>query len=132
LGGDISSERAARNQSLYRSINEKFKELNQNFSEAGIADSEWICECADTHCTLRIPASLHEYDAVRSNPRTFIVSPSHVHPEVERVLNQNDRYMIVEKIDRAGQIAETLNPRPSPDEPSGDTRSPRPVFRNDA
>jgi hypothetical protein len=115
LDSAISSERAARNQSLYRSINEKVKELNQTFSEAGIADSEWICECANTDCTLRIPASLHEYETVRSNPRTFIISPGHLYPQVERVLNENDRYMIVEKIDHAGQIAETLNPRPTAD-----------------
>jgi hypothetical protein len=107
----ISGERAARNQSLYRSINEKVKELNQTFSEAGIADSEWICECASTDCTLRIPASLHEYEAVRSNPRAFIISPGHLYPQVERVLNQNNRFMTVEKLDNAGQIAETLDPR---------------------
>jgi hypothetical protein len=111
MDGGTSGERAARNQSLYRSINEKVKELNQAFSEAGLADSEWICECADTDCTLRISASLHEYEAVRSNPRTFIISPGHFYPQVERVLNQNDRFMTVEKIDNAGQIAETLNPR---------------------
>jgi hypothetical protein len=113
MDGGISGERAARNQSLYRSINEKVKELNQTFSEAGIADTEWICECADTDCTLHIRASLHEYEAVRSNPRTFIISPGHLYPQVERVLNQNDRFMTVEKIDNAGQIAETLDPRPT-------------------
>jgi len=107
----ISGERAARNQSLYRSINEKVKELNQTFSEAGIADSEWICECADTDCTIRVAATLPEYEAVRSNPRTFIISPGHHYPQVERVLDQNDRFMTVEKIDHAGQIAETLDPR---------------------
>ena len=111
MDGGISSERAARNQSLYRSINEKVKELNQTFAEADIADSEWICECADTDCTLHIPASLPEYEAVRSNPRTFIIFPGHFYPQVERVLNQNDRFMTVEKIDNAGQIAETLDPR---------------------
>jgi hypothetical protein len=111
VDGGISGERAAHNQSLYRSINEKVKELNQTFSEAGIADSEWICECANTDCTLRIPASLHEYEAVRSNPRTFIISPEHLYPQIERVLNQNDRFMTVEKIDNAGQIAEALDPR---------------------
>jgi hypothetical protein len=115
LDGGISSERAARNQSLYRSINEQILKLNQTFAEAGIENSEWICECADTDCTVRVTATLPEYEKVRSNPRTFIVSPRHLHPEVERVLNQNDRYMIVEKIDNAGQIAETLNPRPTPD-----------------
>jgi hypothetical protein len=114
LDGGISSERAARNQSLYRSINEKILELNQTLAEAGIEDSEWICECADTDCTVRVAATLREYELVRSNPRTFIVSQGHLYPEVERVLNQNDRYMIVEKIDNAGQIAETLNPRPTP------------------
>jgi 5-bromo-4-chloroindolyl phosphate hydrolysis protein len=114
LDGGVSSERAARNQSLYRSINEKILELNQTLAEAGIEDSEWICECADTDCMVRVVATLREYEMVRSNPRTFIVSRGHLYPEVERVLNQNDRYMIVEKIDDAGQIAETLNPRPTP------------------
>jgi hypothetical protein len=114
LDGGISSERAARNQSLYRSINEKIVELNQTFAEAGIADSEWICECADTDCAVRVAATLPEYEMVRSNPRTFIVARGHLYPEVERVLNQNDRYMIVEKIDDAGQIAETLDPRHTP------------------
>ena len=111
MDGGISSERAARNQSLYRTINEKIKELNQTFSEAGIADSEWICECADTDCTLRIPASLHEYETVRSNPRAFIISPAHLYPQVERALTHNDRFMTVEKINTAGQIAETLDQR---------------------
>jgi hypothetical protein len=115
LDGGISSERAARNQSHYRSINEKLKELNQTFAEAGVADSEWICECADTDCTLRLTATLHEYEMVRSNPRTFIVSQGHLQPKVERALSQNDRYVIVEKIDHAGQIAETLDPRTTPD-----------------
>jgi hypothetical protein len=114
MDGGISGERAARNQSLYRSINEKVKELNQTLAEAGVENSEWICECADTDCTVRIEATLLEYERVRSNPRTFIVSQGHLHPGVERVLNENDRYMIVEKIDNAGQIAETLNPRPTP------------------
>jgi hypothetical protein len=114
LESGISSERAARNQSLYRAINEKILELNQTLAEAGIESSEWICECADTDCTVRVAATLPEYEMVRSNPRTFIISQGHLYPEVERVLNQNDRYMIVEKIDDAGQIAETLSPRPTP------------------
>jgi hypothetical protein len=114
MDGGISSERAARNQSLYRSINEKVKELNQIVSDVGFADSEWICECADTDCTVRVEATLPEYEAVRSNPRTFIISPGHLYPEVERVLAQNDRFMTVEKLDHAGQIAETLDPRQTP------------------
>ena len=110
MDGGISTERAAQNQSLYRVINEKIKELNQTFAEAGVADSEWICECADTDCTLHLTATLNEYETVRSNPRTFIISPGHLYPEIERVLDENDR-MIVEKLDHSGQIAEALDPR---------------------
>jgi hypothetical protein len=113
VDGRISAERAAQNQSLYRTINEKIKQLNQTFAEAGVANSEWICECADTDCTLRLEATLNEYERVRSDPRTFIVSRGHVYPEVERVLAENGRFMIVEKLDQSGQIAEALNPRPT-------------------
>ena len=111
LDGGVSGERAAHNQSLYRSINERLEELNQVFAEAGLASSEWICECADTECAIRVTATLDEYEAVRSNPRTFIVSPGHLYPEVERVLRENDRFTTVEKLDNAGQIAGTLHPR---------------------
>ena len=113
MDGGISAERAAQNQSLYRTINERIKELNQTFAQAGVANSEWICECADTDCTLRLSATLNEYETVRSNPRAFMISPGHVFPEVERVLDENDRFMIVEKIAHSGQVAEALDPRPT-------------------
>src|SRR5689334_7076637 len=111
MDGEISSQRAGRNQSLYREINETVSELNRTFAEAGFETSEWICECADTECIARIQATLVEYEGVRSNPRTFIVSPGHIYPEIERPLSENGRFMIVEKLDNAGQVAEALDPR---------------------
>jgi hypothetical protein len=39
--------RAADNQSLFRSINERVKELNDGFS-FGAPLGEWVCECATT------------------------------------------------------------------------------------
>jgi hypothetical protein len=111
MDGEISSQRAARNQSLYREINETISELNRTYAEAGFETNEWICECADTECTTRLQATLDEYETVRSNPRTFIVSPGHLFPEVERALSENDRFTIVEKVDNAGQVAEALDPR---------------------
>lgn len=41
-----SSERAARNQSLYRAVNERVKEINQGFDRLGSL-GDWICECAN-------------------------------------------------------------------------------------
>ena len=101
-------------QSLYRSINEQIAQLNEAFSEVfpdGEGLSEWVCECADTTCTLRVKATLREYELVRANGRTFIVYPGHVYLEVERVLRENERFSVVEKIDNGGEVAEALDPR---------------------
>ena len=113
MEAELSGERAARNQSLYRSINESVNDLNQTFAEVTVTpfSGEWICECADTHCMLRINATLREYEAVRANGRTFLVCPGHVYPEVERIVAENDRFVTVEKLSKAGQIAESLDPR---------------------
>jgi hypothetical protein len=112
-GGELSGRRAAENQSLYRSVNERIKQLNAALGVvAPDGDSyEWLCECADTGCTVRVSATLDEYESVRKNPRTFIVASGHLYPEVERVLNENSRFVIVEKIANGGEIAEALDPR---------------------
>jgi hypothetical protein len=111
VNNEITGERAAENQSLYRSINERIKELNEVFEEVAALRSEWICECADTDCTTRILASLYEYEAVRGNGRTFIVYPGHVYPNVERIVDEGEHFVIVEKFDNGGELAEALDPR---------------------
>ena len=113
MDGELSGERAAENQSLYRSINESVNDLNQTFAELTLTpfSGEWICECADTDCMLRINATLQEYETVRANGRTFLVIPGHVYPEDERVVAENDRFVTVEKLRDAGEIAESLDPR---------------------
>jgi hypothetical protein len=105
------AERLARNQALYRSVNEEIETLNKAFDAAVGIGGRWICECADTDCTVMVDARLDEYEAVRANPRTFIVYPGHVYPEVERVVRGNERYTIVEKLHLSAAVAEATNPR---------------------
>jgi hypothetical protein len=78
------------------------------FDEALELPSEWVCECADTECTSHISATMQEYEAVRSSPRTFIVHSGHVYPHVEVVVAENERFTIVEKTGDAGEVAEKL------------------------
>jgi hypothetical protein len=114
VDGGISAKRAAENQSRYRSINEDMKTINTVFADSIQASSEWICECADRECVTHILVTLREYEAVRTNPRAFIVYPGHSYPKVERVVAENDRYATVEKLDNGGEIAEALDPRQAP------------------
>ena len=67
----------------------------------------FICECADDRCTERLPAlDLTVYRRVREQPRLFIVLPGHEDPQLARVVDDRGDYLIVEKIDTAGEVAE--------------------------
>jgi len=104
-------QRLAANQALYRSVNEQIKALNQAFDEAVGIGGEWVCECADANCAVIVNAQLYEYEAVRRSPRTFAVFPGHVFPEVERIVEENERFVIVEKVGAAAEVAEAADSR---------------------
>ena len=110
---DVQHERevrAARNQSLFRSVNEKLKDLNDAFT---VVTETFViaCECADRNCTEMITIRPGEYEAVRANPRHFAVLPAHVVRDVETVVSQADEYVVVEKLAVAGETAESLDRR---------------------
>jgi 5-bromo-4-chloroindolyl phosphate hydrolysis protein len=110
---EMRQTRLAENQTLYRYINEQIEGLSQQFGQpVGVTvDPAWLCECADVECMESIEATLDEYETVRSNPRRFIVCTGHVFPEVERVVEENDRYTVVEKFGAGGAVAAALDPR---------------------
>ena len=103
---------AAKNQSLFREVNERVKDVNASFNPL-LELSDWLCECAIETCVERISMTPQEYETVRAKGNHFAVSPDdgHVVPEVERVVEQQDRYWVVEKIGHAGRIAENFDPR---------------------
>jgi hypothetical protein len=105
---DVHAVRAARNQALFREVNERVKEVNEPFGDA-VATPEWVCECADASCIETITLTMDEYEALRSNPTHFAVAPdaSHVFFEVENVVGQTEHYWIVEKIGTAAAVAGT-------------------------
>lgn len=105
--------RAARNQSLYREVNERVEALNQAFDELLDAGSTWICECADTSCTEPMKFTPAEYEALRAHPNRFAVLPEHVYPDVERVVEDRDGYVVVEKLGAGATFAIAHDPRVS-------------------
>ena len=118
MGTDSHQERevrAARNQALFRSVNEKMRRLNE--ATAILTGSFTIaCECADTSCLEMIEIASGDYLAVRGEPRRFVVLPGHVYPDVETVVDEGETYVVVEKTESAGEVAEQLT---SGDAPSG-------------
>jgi hypothetical protein len=98
----------ATTQSLFREVNERIEGIGER---QAVADGEVLCECAKTDCTDVIPMTREEYETVRRLPTHFLVAPGHVVREIERVVEENERYMVVEKFGEAGMRAVQLDPR---------------------
>jgi hypothetical protein len=104
--------RLARNEVMFRSINERIRELARTFAQVGgEEDVSFICECADETCVERVPLKLSQYDEVRLIPARFFVVPGHeATPLVERVLFRSKKFVIVRKVGIAADVVRELHP----------------------
>jgi hypothetical protein len=104
-------ERAARNQDRFREINDGIEPWNASHSWFNPEMPNWVCECADMSCMEPVPMTVEEYEALRGVPTHFLVAPhpAHLVPEVERVVARHERYWIVEKVGRAGELSVALD-----------------------
>jgi len=121
--GDIRQEssrdpalKAAVDQSLFREVNERVEEINSGLGRVAPL-SDFVCECADPECVQRLSLTVAEYEGVRENGRRFVVVPGHVASD-ERVVQENERFAIVEKTAGAADVAEKLDPRDSGQSPA--------------
>jgi hypothetical protein len=105
--------RAASNQSLFRELNERLEASNAAHHWVDPPYADWVCECAHQECSVPVQMTVQEYEAVRADPAWFLVAPGdeHVVPEVEQVVERNDRYWVVEKLGLAASVSEELDPR---------------------
>ena len=91
----LSSQRLARNQVIFREVNERLRALADAVPDG---KSDYLCECSDVQCTDKIELRLFEYESVRARPKTFFIIPGHERLEVERIVDELDSYSVVEKI----------------------------------
>ena len=106
---DDREQRIGRNESLLRDVNEAI-ERGQWPTDPGEA-VRFRCECAVLDCNHNVELTVREYERVRENPRRFVVVRGHELPEAESVVEANQGYLVVEKRDEAGFVAEELDPR---------------------
>lgn len=108
--GEERKRRAGRNQALFREVNERIASLS--VLEPPL-DQQWefICECADPDCMTMITMTGAEYQHVRSQPTYFFVAAGHVAGDVETVVADVGRYVIVDKQGAAADVAVGTDPR---------------------
>ena len=110
MGVSSQAERAARNEALFRDINEQISEVSEG------QQGRWfdaLCECADPACVTLIPITADEYAKVRARGIRFALRGGHELPEIERVVERHEHFVVVEKIGEGAEIAEELDPRSS-------------------
>jgi len=104
---DLQRERAARNQSMFRKVNERIEDLASN-----AFFSAFICECMNEECNENVSMTVEEYEDVRREGNRFLVLPGHEVSGVEEVVDVTDgRYVVVAKLGAGAAIAEELDPR---------------------
>jgi hypothetical protein len=86
--------RAATNQTRFRRLNAR-----SDRASADVSATEWFCECVNAICAARITMPIEAYEAVRGVANRFFVAASdeHFQPDLERVIEHNARYWVVEQ-----------------------------------
>jgi hypothetical protein len=109
---DERARRIAENEALFRDLNEEVGAVAHSFSAGGEARTfDFLCECGDSACARRVPVTLPEYEELRSSPLRFLVVPGHEIPDVERVVETRNAYIVVEKFGESAEIARDRDPR---------------------
>jgi hypothetical protein len=107
---DVRQVRLARNQTLFRAVNERVEALSDRVAAAEVRHS-FGCECSDLSCASQIELTHEEYEHVREGPATFVIAPGHELGLIEVVVARHERYTVVEKIAAAHDVAVATDPR---------------------
>lgn len=102
-------ERLAKNEILFRQVNERILEIEGDRWRADPVD--FMCECGDVHCTRVVQLSVEDYERLRSEPTHFGIIPGHELPEIETVVEQHPHYLVVEKNGTMRERAREADPR---------------------
>lgn len=108
-------ERQARNEALFREVNERIAQLGER-AEAWSPDGtvEFLCECGEEGgCGQRVRVPMKVYEQVRSQDDRFLVRPGHETPEIERAVEWTEAYVVVDKVPAAEPYVED-DPRGAP------------------
>jgi hypothetical protein len=104
--------RAGRNQALFREVNERIESLRQGIYPQ--TEIDFVCECYMETCFEPVPSvTIAEYEAVRARADRFVVHPGHIDTAAEVVVDELDRYWVVEKIGVAREVAVASDRRPA-------------------
>jgi hypothetical protein len=112
---DARQARRAQNEVLFREVNERVEEVTTGLT-VGYGEDDalligFVCECGQEDCAEPLEVTHGKYEAVRRDPRHFLVFPGHEDTDLARVVERHGRFLVVEKLGEAAEIAVQQDPR---------------------
>jgi hypothetical protein len=102
--------RIAKNEAVAREINEGIAEAMEVMSPEGYV--RMLCECGRLDCERVIAISVVEYEEARRDGRRFVIVKEHVIPDVEDIVQETSRFVVVQKREGTpAEVAEATDPR---------------------
>ena len=99
-----------RNEALFREVNERIEDVGTTLAPDD-GPLLFLCECDNTDCVEKVSTTRAEYEAIRAVATHFVVLPGHEDPGVEHVVQQTERFLVVEKEGEAAHEAQKDDPR---------------------
>jgi hypothetical protein len=105
-----SAGKRAENEAAFREANEG---LARKAAQLGLQDQRtpYLCECEVETCIELLRLSRDEYEAVRADPKAFVVTPGHYQADYDEVVQEQDGYTVIQKTGEEGKLVEELDPR---------------------
>jgi hypothetical protein len=103
------AERAARNEEVFRKVNEGIEAGAEQHHVSG--SLPFHCECGAGACleTIEIPPA--RYAAIVQERYHFVVIPGHEEPRIERIVESEADFFVVEKIGEAREQIDRDHPQ---------------------
>jgi hypothetical protein len=103
---DPRHESVSRNEAMYRSVNREIEQASVEAGEGPRDRIEVLCECGREGCSQVLDLTVAEYDEAHQQRDRFVVAPGHEDEQIERVVLRSSRYLVVDKVGEAEEIAE--------------------------
>jgi len=95
---EFSERRLVENEVIFRDANQTAQQfIEQVEGPHSAKKAGFYCECSNLDCRERIELTAEEYKRLHQNKRHFVVVPGHEMPQVEKVIQQETTYSLIEK-----------------------------------
>lgn len=101
------------NESAFRTSNDRLRRAAGSHRFEGADRVPFVCECADENCREIVMLPIEDYEHIRAHPTWFLLVAGHEDEDatLERIVDAEHGYAVVEKLGTAGEEAARLHER---------------------